>query len=98
MSYFFRKERKKHDTIRHQTPVELPDKRSGFFSLLVEAVEGAHFFSEPVDIPFIHNGDDFFSGAFGFSAQVSHGDFGRFVPEATECADLSGHSIKKIKR
>lgn len=68
---------------------------SCFCLLVVQAVEGSHFFTQPVFVPFIHR-DDPFGVAFDFATQESHRKAGRFAPEATKLADFLCHLLKQF--
>lgn len=60
------------------------------YLLIVQAVKGSHFFSEPVFVPFIHR-HDVPGVPFYFPAKERYRQPGRFPPQATEFADTMCH-------
>ena len=59
---------------------------------LAQAVEGAHFFSQPIFIPLVYR-EEFFSLAGDAPAQVSECQTGGNPPDADEFMDAVCHGV-----
>ena len=57
---------------------------------LAVAVERAHFFAQPIDVPFIY-GNNAFGLAGHLTTQKSQGQAGRGAPDTTEFVDAVCH-------
>jgi hypothetical protein len=53
------------------------------FKLIVEAVEGSHFFSEPVFIPIVDR-DNTFGVTGHFAAEIRNGELWRLLPKTAK--------------